>query len=142
MMRRLRNQDGYAVATAMIVMSMMLMIGLATLAFADSETNSSNRERVHESRLNLTEGVIAAEIFQMSRSWPTTAAQGYPDVCTDSSVVAKCPTPAQLKAQFNGQDFKPATTNWTVKVRDDVVGASGQFYDDATVVARPTYDQN
>ena len=142
MTRRLRSQDGYALATAMIVMSIMLMIGLATLSFADQETNSSNRERIHESRLNLTEGVIAAEIFQMSRSWPTTVAQQYPTSCTDSAVVAKCPTPAQLKAQFNGQDFKPATTNWTVKVRDDVVGASGQFYDDATVLARPTYDQN
>src|SRR5215210_2906302 len=142
MIRRLRNQDGYAVATAMIVMSIMLMIGLATLSFADQETNSSNRERIHESRLNLTEGVIAAEIFQMSRAWPTTAAQQYPPQCTDSAVVAKCPTPAQLKAQFNGQDFKPATTNWTVKVRDDVIGTGGQFYDDLTVVNRPTYDQN
>src|SRR5215211_7223005 len=131
MIRRLRNQDGYAVATAMIVMSVMLMIGLATLSFADSETNSSNRERIHESRLNLTEGVIAAEIFQMSRSWPTTAAQQYPASCTDSSSQALCPTPAQLKAQFNGADFKPATTNWTVKVRDDVIaaGSTGQYYD-------------
>jgi len=142
MIRRLRNQDGYAVATAMIVMSIMLMIGLATLSFADSETDSSNRERIHESRLNLTEGVVAAEIFQMSRSWPTTATQQYPDSCTDSSSQALCPTPAQLKAQFNGADFKPSTTNWTVKVRDDVVGTSGQYYDDPTVTARPTYDEN
>jgi len=142
MIRRLHAQDGYAVATAMIVMSMMLMIGLATLSFADSETDSSNRERIHESRLNLTEGVIAAEIFQMSRSWPTTVTQQYPTSCTDSSSQAMCPTPAQLKAQFNGADFKPSTTNWTVNVRDDVVGSTGQYYDDATVLARPTYDQN
>src|SRR5215213_6502876 len=118
MTRRIRNQDGYAVATAMIVMSMMLMIGLATLAFADSETNSSRRERVHESRLNLTEGVIAAEIFQMSRSWPSTAAEAFPSVCTQASSGALCPTPAQLKAQFTGVDFK-LDTSWSVKVRDD-----------------------
>src|SRR5829696_9131059 len=109
MTRRLRNQDGYAVATAMIVMSMMLMIGLATLAFADSETNSSNRERVHESRLNLTEGVVAAEIFQMSRSWPTTAEKEFPVECTHTSVEPLCPTPAQLEAQFSGADFNQAS---------------------------------
>ncbi len=142
MKSRLRTDDGYAVATAIIVMSIMLTIGIATLSFVNSETNSSNRERTHESRLNLTEGVIAAEIFQMSRSWPTTAAQAYPDTCTDSSVQPLCPTPSQLKAQFSGADFKPATTNWSVKVRDDVSGTTGQYYDDATVLPRATYDAN
>ena len=142
MRQHLRNQDGYAVATAMIVMSIMLMIGLAVLSFGDAETKSSNRERIHESRLNLTEGVIAAEIFQMSRNWPSTLAKSYPATCTDSTVQSLCPTPAQLKAQFSGPDFRPATTKWNVKVRDDVSGATGQYYDDAVVQARPTFDEN
>jgi hypothetical protein len=142
MPKRLNAQGGYAVPTAMILMSIMLTIGFAVVAFSDAETNSSNRERIHESRLNLTEGVIAAEIFQMSRSWPTTAEQQYPDVCTADSTQPLCPTPAQLKAQFSGPDFDPANTYWNVKVRDDVAGATGQFYDDATVLGRPTYDEN
>jgi hypothetical protein len=142
MMNRLRTQDGYAVPTAMILMSIMLMIGFAVVAFSDSETNSSNRERIHESRLNLAEGVIAAEIFQMSRNWPSTTAQQYPAECTASSSLARCPTPGQLKAQFSGADFDPDNTYWTVKVRDDVVGTGGEYYDDATVLARPTYDEN
>ena len=142
MSKRLHSQGGYAVPTAMIVMSIMLMIGFAVVAFSDSETRSSNRERIQESRLNLTEGVIAAEIFQMSRSWPTTVAQQYPDVCTASSTQALCPTPAQLKAQFSGPDFDPANTYWSVKVRDDVLGTGGQYYSDAAVLARPTYDEN
>jgi hypothetical protein len=142
MRNRLRSQDGYAVATAMIVMSIMLMIGLAVLAFTDAETGSSNRERINESRLNLTEGVIAAEIFQMSRAWPSTVQQKYPDSCTAASSQLLCPNPAQLKAQFSGPDFKSANTNWTVKVRDDIAGSTGQFYNDAQVLARPTYDEN
>ena len=142
MINRLRNQDGYAVPTAMILMSIMLTIGFAVVMFSDSETNSSNRERIHESRLNLAEGVIAAEIFQMSRSWPTTAEQQYPSECTAGSTQTLCPTPAQLKKQFSGADFDPTNTHWTVKVRDDVAGTGGEYYKDSTVLTRPTYDAN
>jgi hypothetical protein len=141
MMNRLRSSDGYAIATAMIVMSIMLTVGIASYAFVDTETESSRRERVHESRLNLTEGVIAAEIFQMSRSWPSTAAEQFPAQCTQASAAALCPTPAQLKAQFTGVDFK-LDTSWNVKVRDDADGTTGKYYDDASVLARPTWDQN
>jgi hypothetical protein len=125
----------------MIVMSIMLAVGLASYAFVDTETNSSRRERVHETRLNLTEGVIAAEIFQMSRSWPSTADQQYPESCTEGSSGALCPTPAQVKAQFSGADFT-LDPKWTVQVRDDADGVTGKYYDDATVLGRPTWDQN
>lgn len=141
MMNRLRATDGYAVATAMIVMSIMLTVGIASFAFVDTETNSSLRERVHETRLNLTEGVIAAEIFQMSRSWPSTAAEQFPASCTEASVEALCPKPAQLRAQFSSADFTLDPT-WTVQVRDDADDVTGKHYDDATVLGRPTWDQN
>ncbi len=144
MTRRLRSTDGYALATAMIVMSVMLTIGIAAFAFADTETRSSARERAHEARLNLTEGVIAAEVFQMSRQWPESAARAFPATCTQESAEELCPQPAQLKANFNGPDFTLPTA-WEVKVRDDVSDVNGvpvQFYDDAAVVDRPTWDEN
>ena len=141
MMNRLRASDGYAVATAMIVMSIMLTVGIASFAFVDTESNSSRRERVHETRLNLTEGVIAAEIFQLSRSWPSTDAQKFPTSCTEASAEALCPSPAQLRSQFASKDFN-LSSGWTVQVRDDADGVAGQYYDDATVLARPTWDQN
>jgi len=141
-MKRVRHEDGYALATAIIIMSIMMTIGLATLAFVDGETSSSKRERTQESRLNLTEGVMAAEIFQMSRSWPTTAAQQYPAICTQTSATTLCPTPAQVSAQFSGPDFKPGSTSWDVKVRDDVDGPTGQFYSDNTVLDKDRYDKN
>jgi len=146
-MTRFRSSDGYAVATAMVVMAIMLTIGLSAFAFVDSETNSSRRERTHESRLNLTEGVIAAEIFQMSRDWPTTTAKQYPADCTAAATAVKCPSPSQLKAQFSGADFS-YDTDWSVQVRDDVPDPASpttraiQYYDDAQVLARPTYDAN
>jgi hypothetical protein len=142
---RLRSADGYAVATAMIVMAIMLVMGMAAFAFVDTETQSSLRERTHESRLNLTEGVVAAEIFQMSRSWPTTAEKEFPVECTHDSAEPLCPTPAQLEAQFSGADFNEASA-WNVTVRDDIMPAGAtqaiQFYDDAAVQAQARYDQN
>ena len=141
-MNRVHAQEGYALATAIIVISIMLTVGLASLALVDSETNSSNRVRAHESRLNLTEGVVAAEVFQMSRSWPDTVAEQYPVSCTQASAVGQCPTPAQLEAQFSGPDFKPGSMKWTVQVRDDVAGATAEYYSDATVLNNPRYDAN
>jgi len=144
MTNRLRSTDGYAIATAMILMSIMLTIGIAAFAFADTETRSSARERAHEARLNLTEGVVAAEVFQLSRKWPEKAASAFPDTCTQASTEPLCPQPAQLQANFNGPDFTLPTA-WDVKVRDDVSDAGGvpvPHYDDAQVLARPTWDEN
>jgi hypothetical protein len=141
MTQRLRSEDGYAIATAMVVMAIMLTVGIAAMAFVDTETDSSRKERTHESRLNLTEGVMAAEIFQMSRNWPSSATQAFPAECTEGSAEALCPKPAQVQAQFKGVDFTldPA---WRVQVRDDADGVTGKYYDDATVLGRPAWDQN
>ncbi len=71
MIYRLRCEDGYAIPIAIMLMAIMLSFGFASLAFVDQETNSSRVERTHEARLNLTEGVLAAQIFQLSRGWPS-----------------------------------------------------------------------
>jgi hypothetical protein len=143
MMTRLRAQDGYAVATAMIVMTLMLTIGVAATLYVNAETNSSRRERVQESRLNLTEGVVSAQIFQLSRNWPATADYAYPAACTQTSSQRFCPTPAQLKRQFKGKDVTAGAATWNVQVRDDdVSSATAAYYSDAAVLARPTWDQN
>ena len=138
MRNRLNASDGYAVVTAIIVMSIMVTLGLAAMALVDTESRSSGRERTHESRLNLTEGVVAAEIFHLSRTWPATAEKAYPATCTATSTEANCPTPAQLRSQFSSVDI--TNPSWTVTVRDDVAGS--QYYDDTAIQARPRYDQN
>jgi hypothetical protein len=47
MIPHLRSSDGYAVATAMIVMAAMITIGLSAFAFVDTETEASRKERTH-----------------------------------------------------------------------------------------------
>jgi hypothetical protein len=126
--------------TAIVVMSIMLTIGLAAIAFVDTETRSSHRERIAEARLNLTEGALAAEIFQLSRRWPYTLSLAYPASCTEASTELLCPNPAQLRAQFDAVDFALAP-GWDVRVRDNVTGDS-QYYEDASVLQRPRWDAN
>jgi hypothetical protein len=142
MIARLRRNDGYAVPIAVVLMVIMLSFGLASLAFVDAETGSSRVERTHEARLNLTEGVVAAQIFHLSRGWPSTVAKQLPASCTETSSDSLCPQPAQLRGQFSAVDFK-LDPSWDVQVRDnDSSVSTGQFYSDATVLNRPTWDQN
>ena len=152
MSRRISRQDGWAVVTAMMVMSTMLFIGLAAIAFVDTESRSSQRERQAEARLNLTEGALATQLYQLSHDWPT-ADPGFDD-CTETSASARCFTPAQLKANYQQIDLN-LDPKWKVQVRDDVgappanpgvcdPSASGMngYYDDATILAGKKYDYN
>jgi hypothetical protein len=145
MTSRLRQDDGWAVVIAIVVMAMMITIGFAAIAFVNGETRSSGRERTQEARLNLTEGVLSAELFQLSKSWPSAALAD----CTQASTSSSCPSPSQLNAHFTGAvDFKLNPT-WTIQVRDNVTngGSCDQpvtpgFYDDATILAQAHYDAN
>ncbi len=142
MIARLRRDDGYAIVVALVLMVIMLGFGIAALGFVDGETRSSRRERTHEARLNLTEGVVAAQIFQLSRGWPATLFFFFDSACTEIYTDPRCPQPAQLKGQFSAVDFNLGPT-WNLEVRDnDITTSTGQFYSDATVLGRPTWDQN
>ena len=145
MLARLRSADGYAVPIAIMLMVIMLGFGFASLGFVDGETNSSRVERTHEARLNLTEGVLAAQIFQLSRAWPSSEEKKMPDSCTQGDAAPACPQPSQLKGQFKQVDMNLGP-EWTVKVRDDDATladpSAGQYYDDATVLLNETWDAN
>ena len=135
---RLSRQEGSALAIAVTLMGIMLTIGLAMLAFVDTETEASRKERIHEARLNLTEGVIAAELFLMSRDWPSNVDSAYPESCTQTSNTAKCPDPTQVNSHFDGVDFAQ-DPSWNVQVRDN--GTAGPYYSDALVLGQPTWDR-
>ena len=118
MIARLRCEDGYAIPIAIMLMAIMLVFGLAALGFVDRETESSRVERTHEARLNLTEGVLAAQIFQLSRGWPSASREALPMTCTQAGAAPECPQPSQLEGQFSQVDFNLNPT-WNVQVRDD-----------------------
>ena len=145
MLTRLRSADGYAVPIALMLMVIMLGFGFASLGFVDGETKSSRVERTHEARLNLTEGVLAAQIFQLSRGWPSAVEKEMPLSCTQGDAAPSCPQPSQLEGQFAQIDMNLGP-EWIVQVRDDDATVAdpnaGQYYDDATVLDNARWDAN
>ena len=147
MTRLLNEEGGWAVVTAVVLMAIMLTASLGAVAFVDTETKSSHRQRAGEARLNLTEGALAAQIFQLSRRWPdASGAAAYPETCTQLSTNVLCPAPAQLRQQFKAVDLSAPA--WDVRVRDDAAAnvpsnpSPTQYYSDAEILARPRFDDN
>jgi hypothetical protein len=145
----MRSETGSAVVIAIMVMTAMITIGLASYALVDTQTSLSSRERTRESTFNYGEGVLNSEAYVASVNWPGSAAPGLPDCSYNGSAVTsssgdttKCPTAASLSAAFTSADYAAGVT-WTSKVRDNVgtdacqsgTGGNtcGYYYSDAAV---------
>jgi Tfp pilus assembly protein PilX len=135
MTRLLRSERGSAVVTAIMVMSAMITIGLASYAVVDTQTKLSAGERTRESNFDYGEGVLNAEAYITSTYWPGSAAPGLPDCTFNGTTVTasgastdatQCPTAATLQAAFSGADYSKGVT-WTSKIRDNVGTDACQF---------------
>ncbi len=147
MIKRLRDESGNALVVSIALMTVMLTFGAATMATVNTQQAQGGRERVAESRFNVTEAVLNAQAFQLARSWPAVPKVGAPTPFPQCTGVVggaapadkRCPDPTQLSAAFSGQDFTGAT--WTTIVRDND-GANATYYDDAVTPSAPAYDSN
>jgi hypothetical protein len=137
-MTRLRSQDGFAVATALSLLSIMLFIGVATLAAADTGSERAREQRVRESALNLTEGVLYSQGAVLARKWPTTqdATVRYPAFCNPASAgTEKCPSKDTLSAANSSQPAAAAFAStdfltdgtWETFVRDNYGALAGVY---------------
>jgi Tfp pilus assembly protein PilX len=156
----MRQEDGWALVTAIMVMVVMLGFGLATLSYVDGDARTSGTERNSESSYDYSEGVLDDEGYLVSSQWPTSTSLAMPD-CTynGSSVTAApsgglgtnfCPAPTQLAQDFSSKEYSGALT-WTVRIRDnggtDTCALTGKpqcsyFYDDSVVSTQPSWDAN
>lgn len=147
-----RDERGSALVISIVAMSLMLMLGLATIALTDQQTRQSGVERVRESSFNLAEGALQQQSFLLGgKGWPRLAADALPPECTLSSSPTvttnrRCPTPSSLvtatgAGSFNELDYQGGAV-WTTKVRDNSA-VNNQVYtsaiDSPTV---PRYDAN
>ncbi|MEA2286720.1 MAG: hypothetical protein QOJ21_2763 [Solirubrobacteraceae bacterium] len=144
-------QDGFALITAMILMTIMLGSTLALATFLDGQTQVSATQRVRESSFNLAEAALNQQVWNVGRDWPgpnsapgnTSGLTPYP-TCTETSTDARCPNPAQLRKFIPSPDADPGAT-WTTQVLDNgiVSGVSYKtFYADALLSAPVGYDAN
>jgi len=127
--RRTLDESGSAIVIALVVMSLMLVLGLAALAMTDTQTSQSRLERVRESSFNLAEGGLQQQSFLLGgRGWPRLATDALPAACNQSSDPAltanrRCPTPSALvTAAGTGAYDEPdyaSGASWTTYVRDN-----------------------
>jgi len=141
--RRLRDDRGSTIVTAMMVMFVLVAFATALAAFVDSDQADSRRERERESSFNLTEGVLNAQIYQLSTRWPSATADEspYPVACNAGSAQADCPNGSAIQSNFATVDHNSATTQWETQVRDNG-GTSPNFWSDDLLTSQPSYDAN
>ena len=70
---RLRDDEGWVLVTAMLVLALMLAMGIAALGMADNGTQDTRQQRERESALALDEGVLYAQGFVLASNWPSAA---------------------------------------------------------------------
>jgi hypothetical protein len=145
--------------TAILVLSVMLIAGMAIMSRADGQTGQSRVQREGESTFNLTEGALTQQIFILGRRGTGAVGNPYPVVCgTGASASGFCPDPAKLALSYDNatqKDFAsdPAKTSWRTWVRDNASSTVGAppdtFWTDALLGnpdtgagGRPRYDQN
>ena len=128
MRRRLRQDEGWALATAMIILMLMMMIGLATYSMVDIQTRQSKSERNRESSFNLSEGALQEQGYVLGFNWPGTVANAYTTCSSGGSTpLGKCPQPQYLNGgNFTQADYSSGTS-WTTVVRDNPSGS--EFYE-------------
>lgn len=140
-----RRQEGSALVTAILVMTLCLMIGFTAIATVDVQQSNSRGERERESSFALGEGALNAQIFMLSDRWPASAGLAYSTTCTQATGSSlSCPDPATLTKSFSGVDYASGA-RWSTEIHDNAPGTGtdpDQFYDDAVVRAQPGWDRN
>jgi Tfp pilus assembly protein PilX len=141
--RRLRDERGSTIVTAMLVLFVLLAFATTLAAFVDSDQADSRRERERESSFNLTEGALNAQIYQLSTRWPSATANEspYPAACNAGSTHADCPNGGSIQSNFTTVDHDSTTTQWETQVRDNG-GTSPNFWSDDLLTSQPSYDAN
>jgi hypothetical protein len=150
MRKKLDNERGNVLVTAILLMTVMMSVGLALASTVDTQTTQSRKERERESSFNLAEASLSAQTFILGRKGTGTSSRPYPAAgCPASGDDFFCPSSAHLMRSYTGDasqvDFGSDTT-WNTHVLDDADAAGTQvsfwkdeFLEDPTW---PRYDAN
>ncbi|MDQ3849706.1 MAG: hypothetical protein M3296_03715 [Actinomycetota bacterium] len=140
-----RREDGWVLVIAIVLMTVMLSVALASFAYVDAQQRQSAVGRQRNTAFNLAEAAMNAQIFALQQDWPGVgrSAPGERfDPCDQTSPATDphCPNAARLTSLFTSPDTTP-TTVWQTSVRDNV-GSATDFYSDALTATAPGYDSN
>jgi Tfp pilus assembly protein PilX len=138
-----RDESGFAVATAILVLMIISLLSIAVLQTVNVESHQSGHEVANEASFNLAESVLDAESLQIQEAWPgSTGSVVYPTTCNQSTAgVSHCPgadLTSSLSSTYAGVSYGSPT--WSVKVIDDSNGSS--YYSDSLASNPTSYDAN
>lgn len=141
MRRRLQSERGDILVIAVVMVTLMLVLGTAAMSTVDTQTDVVKRDRQHESTFNLVEGVLNAQTFVLGRLGAGNASNQFPEHCTSAVVATLCPSPQQLGRTYAStvQNDYGGTVTWWTQVRDN---PNGTLYSPTAVSVAPRYDFN
>lgn len=138
-MTRRGGERGFVLVTAMVVLMIMLMLGLAVIATVNVQTTQTGHERSGEAAFNLAESALDAEAYQLQLSWPSSAVASCANAATSPAASSGCLALVNnLQSTYTGAAYTSAT--WSVQVVDDTLGAS--VYADSMIAPPTGYDHN
>ena len=118
----MKDERGFAMITAIVLMALMFGMGLVALKAAESNSDRSREQRVRESSLALDEGVLYAQSLVLATKWAN-ALNPYPASCTSTGAASnKCPNAATLAGSANANFANVdqlSNSSWKTKVRDN-----------------------
>ena len=140
MNHRLRDEQGWALVTAMMLMAIMLGTILSVATYLDGQTKLGSDTRKRETAFNMSEAALNSQIFALSQDWPGAGNSGTPyPTCTQVSTGSRCPNAPGLSKLIASPDTTGNT--WQTVIRDNG-GSAPNFYSDAITLGQPAYDFN
>jgi type II secretory pathway pseudopilin PulG len=145
-MSRVRDEGGWIMTTALIVMGLMATLALATYSVVDKQQEQSANSRKRETAFNVAEAVMNAQIYELAGSgWPGQGqVPGKPNnrdvACTETSTTTLCPSASTITGLLSAPDTASGMS-WRTEVHDNDA-PNELFYSDTTTRAAPGYDRN
>jgi Tfp pilus assembly protein PilX len=139
---RISDERGWALVTAILLMTIMLGTILSVASYVDGQTREGANTRKRETAFNLVEAAMNMQVFALSRDWPGAGASVTPYVtCTQASTGSRCPNASSLTNLISSPDA--AVMNWQTQVHDNgPCNSSTAFYSDATILPQVGRDCN
>lgn len=157
-MRQKRDENGFALISAVMMLFIMTGLGLGVLELTNNQQKASSKEQASESAFNLAEGALNAQTGQLSRSWPSKEEPAtQPTRCTEATTTSTnfCPSAESLAKGYptaTGTSCpagasepwgSPQTSRWTTYVRDNgPVGSPSSVYNSTAEQGLPPWDAN
>jgi Tfp pilus assembly protein PilX len=131
-MIRARDEQGFVMVSAIVLLTVMMGLGLGLLLFADNQQHAASAEQASEEAFNIAEAALNAQVGQISRKWPGNSELALPSSCTAATSTSTngCPSVGNMSVGYPkaGSGTCPAGTQgdawgsslsnqWTTYVR-------------------------